>query len=143
MSQYLFVYGTLLPDLMPDEQQVIVEKLQFFGNGWMPGLLYDLDVYPGAVFDKEAITRINGCIYRLHTDEALRQESLKALDDSEGFIPENHQHSLFIREQATIETVDGSKVECWVYVYNQNLDNASLIPSGDYAQFRVDAEHRR
>ena len=53
-----------------------------------------------------------------------------------GFIPINRQPGLFVRE-LSIEHADGSNIEYWVYIYNQNLRNTVFFSSGNYAKFRA------
>jgi len=49
MSDYLFTYGTLKHGHAPDEIASAVTKLRPVGKGFVPGVLYDLGDYPGAV----------------------------------------------------------------------------------------------
>jgi gamma-glutamylcyclotransferase (GGCT)/AIG2-like uncharacterized protein YtfP len=76
MSDYLFVYGTLLPELAP--QAVLNEVRQFLwlGQGAACGRLYDLGDYPGAILDAAAETRIVGQVCQLPDNPAV----LEALD---------------------------------------------------------------
>ena len=48
MSQYLFVYGTLLPELAPAKMAKAVARLKLVGTATIRGRLYDLGNYPGA-----------------------------------------------------------------------------------------------
>jgi gamma-glutamylcyclotransferase (GGCT)/AIG2-like uncharacterized protein YtfP len=70
---------------------------------------------------------IAGSICKLNKPEALT-----VLDDYEGFGPEDQeQPNLFIRELLPIETAEGI-INCWVYLYNLEIDGLTEINSGDY-----------
>ena len=49
MAQYLFSYGTLQAELAPAEIAPVVRQLRPIGRASIPGILYDLGDYPGAV----------------------------------------------------------------------------------------------
>ncbi len=132
---HLFVYGTLLPGLVPDEIKNVVEQLTLVGAGWARGRLYDLGAYPGAVLDEASHTKIIGKVFSLPADdERLSASLLERLDAYEGYTPEDETQNLFIRKLARITFLNGAHVECWIYVYNGNPQAAELIPDGNYAK---------
>jgi gamma-glutamylcyclotransferase (GGCT)/AIG2-like uncharacterized protein YtfP len=131
MSQYLFVYGTLLPAQTPPELQELTRRLRFVSAGSMPGQLYDLGQYPGAVFDANSSSRVLGQVFELPDDPRL----LAQLDEYEGCLPADPRGSLFSRQLLPITLEGGSVKMCWVYLYNRPLGQAPLIPSGDYSAY--------
>jgi gamma-glutamylcyclotransferase (GGCT)/AIG2-like uncharacterized protein YtfP len=129
MSDYLFVYGTLLPEYAPDEISKAVDQMQVIGQGQIRGRLYDLGDYPGAILDRSSDAVISGQVFELPDDEDV----IASLDRYEGFYPEDRQGSLFIRTRTRALLLDGRELECWVYVYNGIPHPSSLISSGQYA----------
>jgi gamma-glutamylcyclotransferase (GGCT)/AIG2-like uncharacterized protein YtfP len=128
MPTYLFVYGTLLPQRAPPHLRDDIARLKAVGTGLMPGRLYDLGDFPGAVDDCTSASRVVGRVFELPQDDAL----LQRLDAYEGYVPGDAQTSLFVREKRPIELVDGRKLECWVYLYNCDPGEAPLVPGGEY-----------
>ena len=102
--------------------------------GSMPGRLYDLGDYPGAISEAETSTRVIGEVVQLPSDSAF----LKRIDDYEGYNPDSPATSLFIRETRSITLPDGTHLPCWVYLYNQDPASARLIPSGNYSHWHRD-----
>src|SRR5688572_6051504 len=98
MNDLLFVYGTLLPGRARDHLREVVSRLKPISAGSMPGRLYDLGDYPGAVFDAAAQTCVHGEILEVPAGGQL----LSQLDDYEGFSPANVAQSLFIRDRRPI-----------------------------------------
>lgn len=129
MKDYLFVYGTLAEENVPQEIASTVKKLKYVGEGFISGLLYDLGEYPGAVLDTRPSNKIFGRIYELPNDPGL----LDQLDAYEEFDPENSAKSLFVRRQAPITRPNKKKVKGWVYEYNGAVRSRPLIKNGYYS----------
>lgn len=131
MTQYIFLYGTLLPSHAPAQIAPTVSRLRSVGRGQSQGWLYDLGRYPGAVFRKEG-PPIHGEVFELPDDpEALRQ-----LDAYEEFDPQLPDSSEFVRQDWPVMMEDGRKITCWVYVYNRDPGAAPRIVGGDFAKLR-------
>ncbi len=128
MSQFLFAYGTLQPGLAPDQVADVVRDLVSVGKGSVPGTLYDLGSFPGAVLESNSSRRISGTVYRLPADNHV----LLRLDEYEEYDPESPKASQFIRRQCSVELTDGRTLECWVYEYNGERDHALILQSGVY-----------
>ena len=133
MKEYLFSYGTLLPEYAPGEISSTVRGLECVGSAFVLGRLYDLGEYPGAILDPTSQMKVVGKVFALPED----QNVLKSLDSYEGFKPEDLKHSLFVREQTTVTLDGGGKLSCWIYVYNQDLNDALLVASGDYKKYQA------
>jgi gamma-glutamylcyclotransferase (GGCT)/AIG2-like uncharacterized protein YtfP len=131
MSRYLFVYGTLLPDLAPSSLRELVGQLRPIGPASTSGCLYDLGAFPGAIREDESETRVQGEVFELPADPDL----LAILDAYEGFDPSNPGTSLFVRVRRSVTLAGGDAICCWVYVYNGDLGAAPPIAEGDYRRW--------
>ncbi|MGB7264938.1 MAG: gamma-glutamylcyclotransferase family protein [Terracidiphilus sp.] len=126
MSDYLFVYGTLLPGRVPRKIAPLAAKLRPVGEGFVRGVLYDLGRYPGAVPDPESKHRIAGTVMQLLDDTNLLSE----LDAYEGYNPNAPEKSEYIREKQSVMLATGETIECWFYRYNREPDASRIIASG-------------
>jgi gamma-glutamylcyclotransferase (GGCT)/AIG2-like uncharacterized protein YtfP len=133
MPAHLFLYGTLLPDLAPAELRDVVARLRHLGPAHVPGVLYDLGDFPGALVDPASPDRVVGRVFRLPDDPGV----LAALDAHEGFEPADPAGSLFLRVERTVTLPDGGRLACWVYAYNRDPGQAPRVPHGDYARWRA------
>lgn len=133
MREYLFLYGTLMPGECDNEVAPIVKRLRPVGTARVPGRLYDLGEYPGAVVDPSADTSVRGELVELPRNQAV----FDALDRYEEFDPLNPSKSLFVRKKARVTLADGRKFESWIYVYNRHPGDAPLVQGGDYSKSKV------
>lgn len=106
----------------------IDSKLTYVGRGSIHAALFDLGLYPAAVPAPEST--VWGEVYAMADPDAV----LAALDDIEGYSPDDPDKSLYTREQAEVRLPDGSSARAWVYFYNAPLGQAPAIPSGDYLE---------
>jgi gamma-glutamylcyclotransferase (GGCT)/AIG2-like uncharacterized protein YtfP len=128
MAEYLFVYGTLRSNLVPQDLRGLVQQMRRIGAAYAHGHLYDLGEYPGAIIDADCDRRIIGEVLELTDSESI----LTALDHYEGFDSNDRGASLFVRTGCHVILENGEGIECWVYVYNGEISSAKLIESGDY-----------
>jgi gamma-glutamylcyclotransferase (GGCT)/AIG2-like uncharacterized protein YtfP len=132
VSLALFVYGTLRPGLPAAARAPHSRALCSHGLATLPGRLFDLGDYPGAVLDAAAATRVVGEI--AHLD--LRVATLDALDRYEGFDPLRPERCLFRRERWRASALAaGEPIECWVYVFAGDVAGRPEIEGGDFARF--------
>lgn len=134
MSEYIFLYGTLKPNETSDDVAEVVKRLRRIGPATVPGTLYDFGDYPGAVVHANSAKKIHGEVFELPVDG---DASLKTLDQYEEFDMSNPERSLFLRHRVSAELFDGRQINCWIYVYNKEPENAREIASGDYSQSKV------
>ena len=127
-AEFVFLYGTLLPQFVPEAMREVVARLHFHGDGWLRGVLYDLGDYPGAVFDTTTDMRVDGTVFELPQDPQV----LEALDRYEGYDPTPHAANLFVRKLQRVDLMTGDTIECWVYEYNGNPNGALAIARGRY-----------
>jgi gamma-glutamylcyclotransferase (GGCT)/AIG2-like uncharacterized protein YtfP len=127
-AEFVFLYGTLLPQFVPEAMREVVARLHFHGDGSLRGVLYDLGDYPGAVFDTTTDMRVDGTVFELPQDPQV----LEALDRYEGYDPTPHAANLFVRKLQRVDLMTGDTIECWVYEYNGNPNGALVIARGRY-----------
>jgi gamma-glutamylcyclotransferase (GGCT)/AIG2-like uncharacterized protein YtfP len=127
-AQFVFFYGTLLPQFVPSTMREVIGGLHFCGEGSARGVLFDLGEYPGAVFDSTTDTRVYGAVFELPDGSRL----LEALDRYEGYEAAEPSTSLFVRKHQRVDLPSRHTVECWVYEYNGNPQGAPVIASGRY-----------
>jgi gamma-glutamylcyclotransferase (GGCT)/AIG2-like uncharacterized protein YtfP len=130
MSEYLFLYGTLLTDEPPAEVVATLRSLRRIGPAQVRGRLYDLGEYPGAILRPSAKTVIQGQVFELPATRTI----WKALDRYEEFDPANKEGSLFVRTKTRARLTNGHQVDCWVYVYNDDPGTAPLVVDGNYSK---------
>jgi len=130
MSEYLFVYGTLLPGTAPAEIATAASQLRAIDHGTVQGTLYDLGDFPGAVLESVSGRRIFGTVFALPENP----EVLRELDAYEEFDPAAPGQSQFLRVRAVARLVSGAKRDCWIYIYNQGLAKARIIEGGDWTR---------
>jgi gamma-glutamylcyclotransferase (GGCT)/AIG2-like uncharacterized protein YtfP len=128
VGQYLFVYGTLRPALAPPGLRPHLEGWRNCGPARIPGRLYDLGRYPGAVLDPAESRSVCGEVFEVPGGE----EALAALDDYEEVVAGRPEVSLYLRVLREVRLATGAEVPCWVYVFNGDVSAAPLIESGDY-----------
>lgn len=121
MTDLLFAYGTLNPELAPPEIAPIVGRFVRLGPATVIGRLFDLGPYRGAVLEPVGGKPITGTLYRVPEFAIFAP----ALDAYEGIDPLNESLSLFTRRQAAAE-FGGKTVDAWIYVYNG--DTSGLTP---------------
>ena len=133
ITEYLFLYGTLLVDGAPDDVVGALKTLRRIGPAYVFGRLYDLGEYPGAILAPSSKTLIRGEVFELPAAPTI----LKALDDYEEFDPTNEEDSLFIRTKVRARLIDGDQVDCWMYVYNDDPGTAPILADGVYSTTKV------
>jgi len=128
VADFVFFYGTLMAGFDRRRRAGIDSKLTYRGRGWIRAALFDLGIYPAAVPAPEG--RVWGEVYEMSEAEAV----IAALDDIEGYRPDDPDKSLYARSTAGVTMPDGNTVEAWVYFYNAPLGRAPRIASGDYLE---------
>jgi gamma-glutamylcyclotransferase (GGCT)/AIG2-like uncharacterized protein YtfP len=128
VADFVFFYGTLMAGFDRRRRAGIDTKLTYRGRGSIRAALFDLGIYPAAVPAPEGF--VWGEVYEMSEPETV----LVALDDIEGYRPDDPDKSLYSRARADVTMPDGSTERAWVYFYNAPLGRASRIPSGDYLE---------
>jgi len=120
VADYLFVYGTLKPEVAPAETVEVMRHLRNVGRGTIRGFLYNLGAYPGVRLDANG-REVEGEILEFN-DPAV----LKSLDTYEGYDPETPGKSLFVRRSCQAHFKEGN-LFCWVYEYNRQPPSSQRI----------------
>ncbi len=129
MTDRVFFYGTLMTGFDRRQRAGIDErKIAYLGRGFIHAALFDLGIYPAAVPDPDG--RVWGEVYRMLAPDAV----LAALDDIEGYCPDEPDASLYMRVETPIVLENGTTENGWAYFYNAPLGRAERIPSGDYLE---------
>lgn len=128
MTDFVFFYGTLMAGFDRRRRAGIDPKLTYMGRGSIQAALFDLGIYPAAVPAPEG--QVWGEVYAMTEPDPI----LAALDDIEGYRPDDPDRSLYTRAKASVRMPDGSFEEAWVYFYNAPLGQAERIESGDYLE---------
>ncbi len=127
----LFIYGTL----MQGESRcraLFPHKAGFAKSAMAPGRLLDLGGHPGMTLVENGHPHVLG-----ETCEPVPlQETLKELDEIEGFRGFGAEGSLFRRAIVTVTTTGGRKHPAWVYLYNGQSD-AGPISCGNWRERQV------
>jgi gamma-glutamylcyclotransferase (GGCT)/AIG2-like uncharacterized protein YtfP len=140
-TEYLFVYGSLRRDAEHDVFSKVKTHLQYIGQGYFSGLLFDLGKYPGAVESTEDdSSKVKGEVYAI---EDHRNDVFRTLDKYEGYNREKISKSLFVRKRTIIQLRGGKEVTVWIYLYNrpEQIQKAKLISSGDYLRVKNKMYH--
>jgi gamma-glutamylcyclotransferase (GGCT)/AIG2-like uncharacterized protein YtfP len=126
VTDLVFFYGTLMTGFDRRRRAGIDHQLEFVGRGSIQAALFDLGLFPAAVPATDGFVR--GEVYRMLQPTVV----LAALDEIEGYRPDDPDHSLYVRDEATVTLDDGRSATAWVYFYNAPLGQAPRILSGDY-----------
>jgi gamma-glutamylcyclotransferase (GGCT)/AIG2-like uncharacterized protein YtfP len=128
VSELVFFYGTLMTPFDRAGRRRIEQFLAYAGRGTIGGALFDLGIYPAAIPAAEG--RVWGEVYEMTQPDAV----LQALDEIEGFRPDESESSLYTRVKTAVTLEDGTSANAWAYFYNAPLGRAERIESGDYLE---------
>ena len=128
MTTLVFFYGTLMSGFKRPGRARLDPKLRPEGRGWIPAALFDLGIYPAAI--PAADGRVWGEVHRMLDTDAV----LAALDEIEGYRPNEPDQSLYMRVETTVTFENGHTATAWTYFYNAPLGRAQRIESGDYLE---------
>jgi gamma-glutamylcyclotransferase (GGCT)/AIG2-like uncharacterized protein YtfP len=129
VPDYVFFYGTLMTPFNRPGRQRVESRLEYVGRGRIRAALFDLGIYPAAVPAEDDST-VAGELYQLLDTPAV----LAALDEIEGFRPNEPERSLYLRALIDVTLEGGDTRQAWAYFYNAPLGRAERIPSGDYLE---------
>src|SRR5262249_6524374 len=126
--RHLFVYGTLMRGSRSPYAKLLRARAQFLGEGWVPGRLFHLGRFPGAIFDESSTTKVRGEVYRLGVPKLLA-----ALDAYEGCAEGMGEVALFRRQRVEARLTQGGVVAAWAYAFARGTGGRIPIPSGRFA----------
>ncbi len=129
MTDLVFFYGTLMSGFERPGRARNDPLLDKQGRGWIRAALFDLGIYPAAVPADDG--KVWGEVHRMKDGAAV----LAALDEIEGYDPNEPDQSLYTRVATPVTFDDETVAEAWTYFYNAPLGHAQRIPSGDYLEY--------
>lgn len=127
---HLFVYGTLRAASNHAMSKILERLASRIGPGKVPGVLYDIGRYPGAVRSPGTRAFVRGEVYALREPD----RALKILDRYEGWDEKKPRSGEFKRSRVLVDLGDGKKVRAWIYLYNRPTSGLPRIASGDYLE---------
>jgi gamma-glutamylcyclotransferase (GGCT)/AIG2-like uncharacterized protein YtfP len=138
MVKHLFVYGTLMQDTDSPMARFLHARATSMGFATLPGRLYDLGSYPGAVYDPEESRLIQGQIYQIQSPETV----FPTLDIYEGVTATPEIPAEYRREKVNAH-LGNQTLPCWTYLYILNTDHLPLIESGNYLEYFARQDRHR
>jgi gamma-glutamylcyclotransferase (GGCT)/AIG2-like uncharacterized protein YtfP len=125
----IFVYGTLMGIFSNQYARLLQEEASLIGTATIPGHLFDLGLYPGALYDEKSKNKIHGEVYEFAGNKIVLE-----LDFYEGNWEKLKTPNEFIRKSIPV-FFDNDWTDCWFYQYNLDYRSYPLIKSGNYAQY--------
>ena len=126
MAEHILFYGSLRREFGIAQQLNIGPYVDFIAMYHITGTLYDFGQYPGLV--------LSGSGTVVCELSAIRSSDLfSILDPYEGFVQQSPEQSLFIRKRIYLP----SKIAAWVYEYNHAIEDAPIIPNGDWLSYQI------
>jgi gamma-glutamylcyclotransferase (GGCT)/AIG2-like uncharacterized protein YtfP len=129
VADCVFFYGTLMAGFDRPGRMRIDPMLRYVGRGSIQAALFDVGLYPAAVPATDS--RVWGEVYETEEIDAV----LTALDEIEGNLPDDPDHSLYQRSLVSVTMPGGRTIDAWVYFYNAPLGQAPRIATGDYLTY--------
>jgi len=126
MTNYLFVYGTLLRRSRHPMAKLLADQARHVGEARVRGRLYDLGRYPGVAEVSAGDEWVYGDVYALGEDGSL----LTQLDEYEKV--ESPWPAYFDRQLCTAIMSDGSSTAVWIYWYRGEVLDSQRIHPGRY-----------
>lgn len=127
----LFVYGTLRRNYKHPMAQLLAQHAVHLGKAHMPGRLYRVASYPGAIQDGSE-SWVVGDVFQLKHPQRL----LPKLDRYEGCARGQALHPPFVRRSVEITLAGSESLTAWVYLYNRPVNQLPEIPGGDFLAIR-------
>ncbi|MDD2761035.1 MAG: gamma-glutamylcyclotransferase [Methylomonas sp.] len=128
-THFLFVYGTLRKSPYGRLHPYLKNHAIFSGRASLPGKLYRIDHYPGAVpTPARSRHRVYGEVYRL-----LRPQKVLALLDEYEECSDNFAEPREYRRVAeTVTLMTGQRLRAWIYWFRFPIAGLNRIKSGDF-----------
>jgi gamma-glutamylcyclotransferase (GGCT)/AIG2-like uncharacterized protein YtfP len=130
ISDYLFVYGTLMRGFDHPMAQLLSRSADFIGEARCRGRLYLVKHYPGLVLSDAADDVVFGEVFRLRAPAELLREFDMYEACGENF-PEPTQ---YVRQMLPVTLEDGAASEAWTYIYNWPVAHLTRIASGRFLE---------
>lgn len=129
-AEFIFVYGTLRKNVLPAKHELLTRYCNYFSNGYLQGILYEISGYPGAIESGNPADKVVGEIYTVNNKSVL--SLLDEYEQCSSQFPAPHE---YVRKKLPIFLATGNFISAWVYVYNHGTSHLTRITSGDYTLF--------
>lgn len=129
-SDFLFVYGTLRRHSRHPMSKKLADAGHFYGEAEIPGLLFEIEGYPGAIYRPGCSQRIKGELHCINRNVLPLLDQYEECSDN---FPRPHEYT---RSLCTVFTTQQGPIKAWVYLYNYTTHGLQSIASGDYLQFK-------
>ena len=130
-TKYLFVYGTLLPEIPGKMSKWLEKNSKIICRGFIPGYLYMVSDYAAAIYDEHAPGLIKGLIVELDDDKFC----FSVLDLFEGVSKTTDIDDEYIRALKPVAGDDSIIRLSWMYLYNRSIENLQPIIHGNFREF--------
>jgi gamma-glutamylcyclotransferase (GGCT)/AIG2-like uncharacterized protein YtfP len=125
----LFVYGSLRIGSANPHAAFLHSGCRRVGSGKMPGRLFRNGSLHGAVYEEKSESHVVGDVLELPPERA--EDILVSLDRYEGIGSGLPKPSPFRRGRVAVVLENGTRVDCWAWLYNLPLSGCSYIRHGD------------
>ena len=126
---FLFIYGSLRPGGSNPHAGFLQARCRQVGQARMAGRLFRSGSVHGALFEPGSVSSVIGDVLELPAGRA--EEFLTSLDRYEGIGSRMPKPATFRREQVQVTLDDGTRIECWTWLYNLPVKGCSLVRHGD------------
>ncbi|WP_428817167.1 gamma-glutamylcyclotransferase family protein [Clostridium butyricum] len=142
----VFVYGSLRESFFNYDKYLKGKVISI-----KPGKIHNMVLYHMPYKGYPALLKGTGTVYGeiMEINPEIYDETMKAMDEMEGFISENNPQNEYEKKLLKVEHLDDKKTEqCYVYFYNKHIDpdfsnKAVLIPHGDWVNHMCESKKNR
>ena len=130
ISSWAFILNWIIPGELADKlmSHERANHCEYFSDGAMHGILYEVCGYPGAIETSVANEKVFGELYK----RLDRKQVLNRLDVYEECSDRFPRPPEYCRKPLSIELSSGSSVVAWVYLYSHDVSKLQQIVSGNY-----------
>lgn len=124
-KQFLFVYGTLMKQSSHPMAAFVLSNCMYVGKATMKGELYKISWYPGALFNRNSVSVVEGDLYEIQSN-LLLENFFSVLDEYEGVGEQFPFPNEYKRELVEV-SFEEKVLLSWAYIYNWPLDSSQRI----------------
>ena len=126
-GKFLFVYGTLMRGSQRAMAKRLRQQARFVGQASMPGRLYALGSYPGAVVSEGPREKIHGEVFEISGAPAALLDQLDRYESCAEGQPRPHPYE---RVVAKVRLANGRDLMALTYLYRLPVAHLRPIPGG-------------
>ena len=127
------MYGTLRQNSPGKIHPLLCGHCKYIGPALLPGALYEVAAYPGAVLSPASSREIiHGELYQLTDNPSALFDSLDEYEECSASFPAPHEYQ---RCEVMVTLPTKQCATAWAYLYNQPVDGLEIIKGGDYSNF--------